>query len=200
MFRLSEFGSQVMENNSKSDTRQSAKRHRDGLSVDAGWPVQAARLFLGIPELTVDKVVSVYFPIGSEIDTGPLVEILWQQGQKVCLPVIQGVSQPLLFAEWMQETKLRKGQMGVYEPVDPVFVEPDILVVPLLAFDTQGSRMGYGQGHYDATLSALRQKKDILAIGLAYAQQAVLLALPTEPHDQKLDLLVTEQRIFDFRR
>jgi 5-formyltetrahydrofolate cyclo-ligase len=79
------------------------------------------------------------------------------------------------------------------------YIAPDILIVPLLAFDQTGNRMGYGQGHYDETIRLLRQEKEVLSVGLAYAEQAVLLALPTEPHDQKLDLVITPQRVFDFR-
>ncbi len=95
---------------------------------------------------------------------------------------------------------MTKASFGVSEPEDKSsLLEPDILVIPLLAFDQRGNRMGYGQGHYDETLRLLRERKDVLAVGFAYAEQAVLLALPTEPHDQRLDMVVTPQRIFDFR-
>jgi 5-formyltetrahydrofolate cyclo-ligase len=187
----------------KNDIRQYAKGHRDQLQNNPDWPDwadQAADVFFQSIPLTEQTIISAYFPVGSELDVSPLVEILWQKGHSVCLPIIQGSGKPLLFAQWKKTTALEKGQMGIFEPVEKLEVTPDILIVPLLAFDTQGNRIGYGQGHYDATIAELRQKKSILAIGMAYAEQAVLLALPTEPHDQKLDFVVTQQRIFDFRR
>ncbi len=183
----------------KDNIRQFAKRHRDQIQVGADWDEQIADNFLQSIPSSEESIISVYYPISSEVDIAPLVEKLWARGQTVCLPVIQGKAQPLLFAEWRRATQMTKGQMGIMEPVERHYVDPDIVVVPLLAFDQQGNRMGYGQGHYDATLADLRARKHVWAVGAAYAEQAVLLALPTEPHDQKLDFVVTEQRVFDFR-
>lgn len=191
-----------MSKSSKDDIRAFAKRHRDMMEIDPAWAEQAADIFIDAVRVNDDQIVSVYYPIGKEIDPTPIVEKLWAAGKRVCLPVIQGRAQPLKFAEWPRDTVLvlKPSAMGVLEPDSRNFVTPDILIVPLLAFDQQGNRMGYGQGHFDATLNALRAEKDVLAVGLAYSQQAVLLALPSEPHDHKLDLVVTEQRVFDFRR
>ncbi|MDD3020788.1 MAG: 5-formyltetrahydrofolate cyclo-ligase [Alphaproteobacteria bacterium] len=183
----------------KNNIRQFAKRHRDQIQVGADWDAQIADNFLQSIPSSEESIISVYYPISSEVDIAPLVEKLWARGQTVCLPVIQGKAQPLLFAEWRRATQMTKGQMGIMEPVERHYVDPDIVVVPLLAFDQQGNRIGYGQGHYDATLADLRARKQVWAVGAAYAEQAVLLALPREPHDQKLDFVVTEQRVFDFR-
>lgn len=184
----------------KDDIRQYAKRHRDEMLKEEGASDAAASVFFEALSLTRGQCVSVYFPIGSEFDPSPIVERLWSQNIKVALPSIQGAAQPLKFLEWSKDCQLQKAGFGTYEPQDAVKCDPDIIVVPLLAFDQQGNRIGYGQGHYDATLKDSRSRKDILAIGLAYSGQAVLLALPTEPHDEKLDLVITEQRVFDFRR
>ena len=77
---------------------------------------------------------------------------------------------------------------------------PDILLIPFLSFDRYGYRLGQGGGYYDATLAHLREEKDILAIGMGYAQQAVLFKLPAEDHDQKMDMVITPQNVHDFRK
>lgn len=170
------------------------------MDVDPDWAEEAAEIFLDVVKPSAGQIVALYFPMGKEIDPTPIAEKLWQQNIKTALPIIQGKATPLLFGEWEKATALTLSSFGTQEPANSVIVKPDIVVVPLLAFDQTGNRMGFGQGHYDATLKSLRAEKDILAVGLAYSTQAVLLALPTEPHDEKLDLVVTEQRIFDFRR
>jgi 5-formyltetrahydrofolate cyclo-ligase len=170
------------------------------LEISPDWAIEAAEIFFGVVRPDKTKIISSYFPMGKEIDPSPIVEKLWSEGIKVCLPKIQNGERGLAFAEWNRDSKLVSSTFGTSEPDETaVALEPDILIVPLLAFDQTGNRMGYGQGHYDETLRKLRAKKDVLAVGLAYAEQAVLLALPTEPHDQKLDIVVTPQRIFDFR-
>lgn len=184
----------------KNRIRQEAKAYRDRLQIDPAWAGQAADLFLGGVPVADGQVVSVYYPIGHEIDPSPIVEGLWSKGITVCLPIIQQGRRELVFAEWRRDSKLVQASFGTFEPEEQAHtIAPDILIIPLLAFDQHGNRMGYGQGHYDETLSGLRAQKTVLAVGLAYAEQAVLLALPTEPHDQRLDLVVTPQRIFDFR-
>lgn len=184
----------------KQSIRQNAKKFRDQLAVLPEHAIEAAENFIRAIPIPQNAIVSVYYPIGSEIDPSPMVEQLWQKNIKVCLPCIEAGERGLKFAPWRRQTKLDGGKFGTAEPSDKsIFYDPDIVIVPLLAFDQRGNRMGYGQGHYDETLRELRAKKDVLAVGLAYTEQAVLLALPTEPHDQKLDLVVTPQRVFDFR-
>ncbi len=184
----------------KQSVRQNARKFRDQLSVSPQWSMDAAENFINAVPIFQKAIVSVYYPIGSEIDPSPLVEKLWQNNIVVCLPCIESGERALKFALWTRQGKLETAKFGTTEPIDKtIFYDPDIVIVPLLAFDQQGNRMGYGQGHYDETLGQLRRKKNILAVGLAYAEQAVLLALPTEPHDQKLDMVITPQRVFDFR-
>jgi 5-formyltetrahydrofolate cyclo-ligase len=184
----------------KTLIRQRAKKFRDQMQISPEWSQEASENFINVIPLADDKIVSAYYPIGSEIDPSPIVEMLWQKNITVCLPFIIQGERGLKFIKWDRETKLELGRFGTMMPEDNGdYIDPDILIVPLLAFDQTGNRMGYGQGHYDETIRLLRQKKDILTIGLAYAEQAVLLALPTESHDQKLDLVVTPQRVFDFR-
>lgn len=185
---------------SKNNIRQFAKKFRDQLNVLPEFASDAAEHFMKAVDPPQHSIVSVYYPIGSEIDPSPIVEKLWERNITVCLPCIEAGERALKFAPWTRQTKLEAASFGTVEPMDKTrFFDPYIVIVPLLAFDQRGNRMGYGQGHYDETLCQLRARKDILAVGLAYAEQAVLLALPIEPHDQRLDMVVTPQRVFDFR-
>lgn len=183
----------------KDFIRAEAMRHRQTLQVHPDWADQATEQFLNYVGLEPGKIVSLYYPKGKELDTVPLAEKLWEQGIEVALPIMQADQVALKFAIWPKGGKLIEGAFGIPVPDAESFVEPDILIVPLLIFDQRGQRLGYGKGHYDATLNILRQKKDVLAVGFAYAEQACLFALPREDHDQKLDLVVTPQRVFDFR-
>ena len=91
------------------------------------------------------------------------------------------------------------GAYGICEPQGTDLLEPDLFLVPLLAFDRKGYRLGQGGGYYDATIKAYRDKKEIQAIGIGYGMQAVVFNLPIEEHDQKMDLVITPEQVFDFR-
>jgi 5-formyltetrahydrofolate cyclo-ligase len=138
-------------------------------------------------------VVSVYWPIRSELNTRPLIETLSGRGLKVALPILVAVKRPLLFRAFVPGDELAKGPFGLSEPsADKAALEPDIIFAPLAAFDRKGYRLGYGGGLYDATLNALRAKHPVTAIGIAYAVQEAD-SIPIEDHDQKLDFIVTER-------
>ena len=102
----------------------------------------------------------------------------------------------LLFSRWDPECALKDGPFGARIPQIDQFFEPEILIVPLVAFDRQGGRLGYGGGFYDRTLEGLRQRRRTLAIGFAYCAQEAK-ALPLEPTDQPLDMIVTEQGVIE---
>ncbi|WP_159729538.1 5-formyltetrahydrofolate cyclo-ligase [Methylosinus sp. Ce-a6] len=144
------------------------------------------------------EVVSVYWPIRSELNTRPLLEALAAAKIATVLPVMTAVKRPLTFRAFSPGDDLMKGPFGLSEPAEtqPAF-DPDIVFSPLAAFDRRGYRLGYGGGIYDATLSQLRAKNRIVAVGVAYACQETD-AVPTEPHDQKLDFLLTELELIDF--
>jgi 5-formyltetrahydrofolate cyclo-ligase len=138
-------------------------------------------------------VVSVYWPIRSEVNTRTLIETLCERGLKVALPILVAVKRPLLFRAFTPGDELAKGPFGLSEPSsDKAALEPDIIFAPLAAFDRKGYRLGYGGGLYDATLNALRAKHPATAIGVAYAVQEAD-SIPIEDHDQKLDFIVTER-------
>jgi 5-formyltetrahydrofolate cyclo-ligase len=121
------------------------------------------------------------------------------QGAQLALPVIQGRDQPLIFRAWNADAQLLRGQLGIMEPspLSPEVV-PEIVLVPLAAFDRAGHRIGYGAGHYDRSFAQLRQSKPITSIGLAFAIQETD-AVPALSHDVKLDFVLTEAGTLDFR-
>ncbi len=144
-------------------------------------------------------IVSVYWPIRSELNTRPLIEALAGAGYPVVLPVMHKVRQPLIFREFAPGDDLVKGPFGLSEPADEKQArDPDIIFSPLAAFDRRGYRLGYGGGIYDATLAQLRPKQRVTVIGVAYATQEAD-HVPTEPHDERLDYVLTEKELMKQR-
>jgi 5-formyltetrahydrofolate cyclo-ligase len=137
------------------------------------------------------RALSGYMPMRTEID--PLPAMAAHQGP-VCAPVIIGKGQPLKFREWTPGCAMVQGEFGALIPGDGAWVEPDVLIVPLLAFDARGYRLGYGGGFYDRTLQGLRAKRPTLAVGYAFAAQQVA-DVPIDENDQKLDVIITEKGI-----
>ena len=137
-----------------------------------------------------------YMAMRTEIDPTPAMEEAAAHGP-VAVPVIRGPGQALVFSRWSPGTTMKEGPFGAMIPAREVLLIPEILIVPLVAFDLNGGRLGYGGGFYDRTLQALRATRATLAIGFAYdAQRAD--DLPLEPTDQPLDMVVTESRIIEF--
>ncbi len=151
------------------------------------FPLQARADFNG---------VSAFHPFESEIDTRVLLGRLAGEGWTTCLPIVLGKGLPLEFRRWLPGEPLVKGVLGIERPPEtsPV-VEPDILIIPLLAFDRQGFRLGYGGGFYDRTLEKLRVLNKFFAIGVGYSAQEVS-DVPHGSHDQPLDYMMTEKEIF----
>ena len=140
-------------------------------------------------------VVSAYWPLGDEIDPRPLMEALHLRGHRLALPAIRAAGRPLDFRAWLPGDPLTSAGFGIQEPAATApSVAPRVLLVPLLAFDAAGYRLGYGGGFYDRSLALLRAAGDTLAVGLAYADQQVA-AVPREATDQPLDLVVTERDV-----
>ncbi|MFC2969700.1 5-formyltetrahydrofolate cyclo-ligase [Acidimangrovimonas pyrenivorans] len=134
------------------------------------------------------KVLAGYMPMRTEID--PLPAMAAHAGP-VCVPVIIGPGQPLRFRRWTPEATMVAGAFGALIPEQGDWLEPEVLIVPLVAYDRRGYRLGYGGGFYDRTLEGLRARHEVLAIGFAFAAQAAE-ELPLEPTDQPLDMIVTE--------
>ncbi|WP_375175709.1 5-formyltetrahydrofolate cyclo-ligase [Pseudooceanicola sp.] len=139
--------------------------------------------------------LSGYLPIRTEIDPRPAMAEAAAHGV-VGVPVIEGQGQPLQFATWTPEGALVPGPFGAEVPEAILPMVPQILIVPLVAFDRRGGRLGYGGGFYDRTLQMLRANGPAMAIGFAYAAQEAE-GLPLEPTDQPLDMIVTERGVLE---
>jgi 5-formyltetrahydrofolate cyclo-ligase len=139
--------------------------------------------------------VSGYLAIRTEIDPAPAMTALCADGWPVCVPVIRGAGLPLDFCEWRPGCALTDGPFGASVPEAGAWLTPAQLIVPLLAFDRAGFRLGYGGGFYDRTLAGLRAAgRPVRAIGLAFAAQECP-AVPRQPTDEPLDLIVTENGV-----
>jgi len=159
-----------------------------GLTVN-GLPRRAD---LGIGPGTV---VAGYWPIVTEIDIRPLLARLEQEGAVCALPVVADPDGPLVFRIWGLADPLEEGPRATYHPLPTApEVTPEVLFVPLLAFDAEGYRLGQGGGYYDRTLEALRANGLVTAIGVGYAVQQVE-RVPHGPHDARLDWLLTEHAL-----
>ena len=185
---------------SKSDLRTAALGAREALSAGQRTAAAQAVAKRGLPfEITPGMIVSGYSPIRSEIDPVPLMRQLAARGAQLALPAVMARGKSLAFRAWSPSDRLMLGPLGILEP-SPAAAEliPDIMLVPLAAFDRLGHRIGYGAGHYDFTLAHLRKVKPVTAIGLAFAAQEIE-AVPALSHDVALDYVLTETRMFDFR-
>jgi 5-formyltetrahydrofolate cyclo-ligase len=184
----------------KATLRREALARRDALPADvraAAAQAIAARPFpVAVPP---GATVSGFIPLKSEINALPLMRRLVESGAKLALPVVAGRGEPLIMRGWAFGERLRAGGWGISEPdPDAPEVDPEILIVPLLAFDRHGHRIGYGAGYYDMTIAALRAKKSIIAAGIAFAAQEIS-AVPATPRDARLDLVLTEREVIDCR-
>ncbi|MFQ5346930.1 MAG: 5-formyltetrahydrofolate cyclo-ligase [Rhodothalassiaceae bacterium] len=177
----------------KPEMRERARARRAGLCADREAASARIATFL-LPELLRrrPRVVGAYRALADEIDPAPIVAALRKAGVTIALPAVERRHAPLVFRHHREGDPLRRSAFGIAEPVEgaPV-LRPDMLLVPLLAFDREGFRLGFGAGYYDRTIAALRAAGDLFTVGLAFAAQEVT-ALPHEPHDMTLDLVATE--------
>jgi 5-formyltetrahydrofolate cyclo-ligase len=182
----------------KQRLRRDALAHRDGIPVEAR---QAAAETIAARELPFailpGTIVSGFMPMKSEINPLPLMKRLAEAGAMLALPVVAGRGKPLVMRAWGWGEPLAEGVWGLRQPKpEAPEVEPDILLVPLLAFDRAGHRIGYGAGYYDMTIAQLRAGKNVTAVGIAFAAQEVS-TVPATPHDEKLDLVLTEREVIE---
>jgi 5-formyltetrahydrofolate cyclo-ligase len=178
----------------KADLRRRALAARQRAHEAA--PDAGARLVRHFPfhRVKSGSVVSGYWPLPGEIDPRLLMRELAARGARLALPVVTGPGHPLVFRAWQDGDALEQRAFGLMEPPQGSAERiPDILLVPLLAVDDDGNRLGFGRGYYDRTLAGLRAAGAPLAVGLAYEAQRVA-AVPVDAFDQPLDWLVTELR------
>jgi 5-formyltetrahydrofolate cyclo-ligase len=185
----------------KAKLRAEALARRDALPAQQRQ--SAAEIIAARPfplDVAPGAIVSGYSPMKSELSPLPLMRRLSDAGAKLVLPVVQGRGRPLLMRAWNFGELLAEGAWNIRQPKsDAPEVLPDILLVPLAAFDRNGHRIGYGAGYYDMTIAALRAIKTITAVGLAFAAQEIENVHAT-PRDARLDLVLTEDEIIDFRK
>jgi 5-formyltetrahydrofolate cyclo-ligase len=156
--------------------------------------------FMAAFSLPPRAVAAGYNPINEEADIVPLMTALAQRGHPLCLPAVVARDAPLAFRAWAPGAALVPGPMGILEPpTDAATLRPDVVLVPLLAFDGSGHRLGYGGGYYDRTLAKLRTEGPLLVVGVAYSAQKVDRLLGTD-HDQRVDAVLTELGIVRFAR
>ena len=172
----------------KATARAAAFQRRK--SADQGVAAAANSHLVQAIRKAPGRVISGYWPIRTEIDPRPALHEL-AGDYDLCLPVVEGRGQPLTFRRWAPGMALVPGAFGAKIPEIDEKLVPDILIVPLAAFDEAGYRLGYGGGFYDRTLQKLRAVGPRTAIGFAYDIQKCG-AVPREATDQRLDLIVTE--------
>lgn len=179
----------------KQKLRNEARVARAGLMVAAPAAAHAiAKNFLTSIPLQSNDVVATYIAAHDEIDPKELISALRRRGVAITLPRVAAKNAPLAFHLWRDGASPVKGAYELFEAApDWPLATPDIVLVPLLAFDTDGYRLGYGGGYYDRSLRALRQTGNVTAIGLAYDGQQVT-HLPRDATDERLDWIVTEKR------
>ncbi|MGC1446793.1 MAG: 5-formyltetrahydrofolate cyclo-ligase [Xanthobacteraceae bacterium] len=184
----------------KAALRREATARRDALPADsrqAAVEVIAERKF-PLP-IASGAIISGFMPMKTEINPLPLMRALAAAGASLALPVVEGRGKPLTMRAWRWGEELGSGVWGIREPKpDAAHVDPDILLVPLLAFDRAGYRLGYGGGYYDLTIAGLRARRTTVAVGIAFAAQEVP-RVPTTPRDARLDLVLTEREVIDLR-
>lgn len=173
----------------RADALERRKAAFDRHGTEAGRKIAAH----GVDFLSAKPgaIVSGFAAINDEINPASLMTWLQAEGFHLALPVMQGRGKPLLMRAWSPGDAMKAAAWGIAEPLDDKpALDPDILLVPLLAFDARGGRLGYGGGFYDRTLHRLRKLKPIVAVGLAYDELRVD-AVPTESYDELLDWVLT---------
>jgi 5-formyltetrahydrofolate cyclo-ligase len=185
----------------KAAIRRDAQALRNALPAELR--AQAAATIAARPfprALPAGAIVSGFMPLKSEINPVPLMQKLATAGARLALPVVCGRGKPLLMRAFAFGDPLASGVWRVREPKpDAPEVVPDVLLVPLLAFDRAGNRVGYGAGYYDLTIASLRAQGSVLAVGIAFAAQQIA-QVPATARDARLDLVLTEKEAIIINR
>ena len=172
-----------------------ALRRKVWLSSAASASQAIARAGLQlIRAMPLAQAVGGYFPIRDELDPLPLLQALFENGMRTALPATQP-GLVLAFREWIPGDPLERGKFGLQEPGQThCELQPNLLLLPLLAFDRNGNRLGYGAGYYDAALRNLRRRGTVIAIGVGFDEQE-FPDIPREPQDEPLDMILTPSRV-----
>ena len=139
------------------------------------------------------RCLGAYFPTKSEVNIKPSLKKIQNNGNDISLPVVIEKNKPLVFKLWVKDQKLILGKYKIYIPDNKIIIYPNFLIVPLLAFNAQKYRLGYGGGFYDRTISLLN-KKDFFSLGVAFDEQETDIFF-SEKHDAKLNAILTPTRL-----
>ncbi len=157
----------------------------------------AAREGLGFLLPSAGAIIAGYYAVRDEFDCLPLLHMLSEKGFTLALPRIMPKRQ-LLFLAWQPGDEMATGPLDIPYPANGQPVDPDVLIVPLLAFDARGIRLGYGGGYYDRAITRLRAMKPITAIGIGFDEQR-LEAVPAAEYDARLDWVLTPSGLINCR-
>ncbi|MDR3512092.1 MAG: 5-formyltetrahydrofolate cyclo-ligase [Caulobacteraceae bacterium] len=183
----------------KTALRLVLREQRKALAAQAPDAGARAAALLPAERMAGVVVAAGYRPRGGEIDPRPLMARLAAAGVMLALPVALARDAPLEFRAYQPGDRLEPDAYNIAAPTaEAPLLRPDLVIAPLLAFDRSGGRMGQGGGHYDRTLEALRAEGPVFVLGLAYAGQESA-AIPAEPHDQRLDAILTEKAYIEVR-
>jgi 5-formyltetrahydrofolate cyclo-ligase len=182
----------------KAAIRRDAQALRNALPAELRAQAAATIAARPFPQvLPAGAIVSGFMPLKSEINPIPLMRRLAAAGARLALPVVCGRGKPLVMRAFAFGDPLASGVWGIREPKpDAPEVMPDVLLVPLLAFDRAGNRVGYGAGYYDLTIASLRAQRSVLAVGIAFAAQQIA-QVPATARDARLDLVLTEREVIN---
>ena len=188
--------------NTKDAQRQAAfqKRLRVQTAASKQATQQMVENFLRDVPLKAGAIIGGYWPVNAEINVLPLMVQLQHKGYVCALPQGMKKNTPLVFRSWNEKTPMKANAYNIKEP-DPAksaLVRPDVVIVPMLAFDPAGNRLGYGMGLYGLTLKQLREKAPVLAVGVAYDLQKIDRVL-TESPDCAMDIIVTDKNVYTFK-
>jgi 5-formyltetrahydrofolate cyclo-ligase len=175
------------------------RRRSTPAEIRQAFAERLAREGVSLAKLWRAKIVSAFHPMRDEPDTMPLLAALAAERFLTALPATRRRREPLVFRLWKPGDRILRGAMDIAEPApESPEVEPDLLFVPLAAFDRLGARIGFGAGFYDRTLAGLRARGSIHAVGVAFSTSEVE-SVPAEPHDEPLDFILTENEWIDAR-
>jgi 5-formyltetrahydrofolate cyclo-ligase len=181
----------------KIDLRQEARTKLAALTPEetALFDTQITSSFFKAQSFMPQSSIACYMPLKGEVSCRSILQTLTNQSHIICLPAVTGRKDALSFRQYREGDALERGMMGPLEPTRAAReVIPDIIIIPMLGFNRDKYRLGYGSGFYDRTLEAFRRIKPIKTIGLAYSVQE-LTSMDIEPHDIPLDMIITEKEI-----
>jgi 5-formyltetrahydrofolate cyclo-ligase len=158
---------------------------------------QVYELFFKHVPLKVGAIIAGYWPIRAELDDLPILKELLRRHHLCALPHVADGEGPLTFRAWTETTPVSAGKYNIMEPTADRVLVPDVLLVPMAAFDRTGHRLGYGAGFYDRTIAHLKATRQVFTVGLAYEAQACA-GLPAGDSDARMDMIVTDKNVYTF--